>query len=126
MLGYAKRNKHLLVYLEEEFELGWSTGLNNHLGRGYGMSMGGGAANKKVKNGDVFIKDFLNTVRTVTDKGVVVKNLHAIKDPGFLEELIAYGKGNFDRVSCFLIGMYFMKEHDYTHTTSSTKTKDSV
>jgi hypothetical protein len=127
VLGYAKRNKHLLGYLEPEFELGWSDGMNNNLGRGYGMSMGGGKDNKKVKTGDIFIRDWLNTIRFISEEEKrIVKTLHTIKDPGLLQELIMYGKGNFDRVSCLRIGMYYMKEFEYSNKVAGSKAKTSV
>jgi len=126
VVGYAKRHKHLFAYLEGEFELGWSDSMNNRLGRGYGMSMGGGKDNKKVKTGDIFIRDWLNSVRSVQEDGRIVKNLHTILDPGLLQELIKYGKGNFDRVSAIRIGMYFMKELDYSNKAPSRNAKKSV
>lgn len=112
VIGYAKRHK-LIKWLEPEFELGWSDKINNALNRGYGMSVGGGRENKKILQGDMFLRDWLLTKRGVTEDGEVIYNLNTIKDPALLMEFIRYGEGNFDRVSAMRIGTYYSRELIY-------------
>jgi hypothetical protein len=119
VIGYAKEQRakgiNLFKWLEDEFELGWSDKINNNLSRSYGMSMSGGADNTKKVEGDIFIRDWLNGQRGKTEDGLIIKNLHLIKDIALLEELIKYRLkgGNYDRVSALRIGMYYMREITY-------------
>lgn len=130
VIGYCKtarvRGVDLFKWLEAEFELGWDDKMNNTLSRGYGMSMGGGKENKKILQGDVFIRDWLNEERSITEDGLIIKNLHLIKDIALLEELIKYRSGgNYDRISALRIGMYHMKELLYNNVQESNKQASS-
>jgi len=130
VIGFCKvaraKGVDLFKYLETEFELGWNDKMNNNLSRGYGMSMGGGKDNKKILEGDIFIRDWLNEERSITEDGLIIKNLHTIKDIALLEELIKYrASGNFDRVSALRIGMYHLRELLYNNVKESNANKDS-
>jgi DNA-binding protein Fis len=109
VIPYAKRF-HKLNYLIEEPELfDKSSGLKlRRLGRKYGMSM---SSAEKKKQGLVYVRDWLKTLRSKDASGVSSFNLHYIYELPLLEELMRYNdkRGNFDRVSALLIGMYFMK-----------------
>lgn len=127
VIGYAKRNRKCFTYLEPEFHLGWTDGMNNRLGRSYGMSMSGGKENKKKRYGDLFINEWLREVRGVTENGEIITNLNLIYDVGLLDELIKFNeRGNFDRVSALRIGMYHKRELLYNRVTATESGKSSV
>lgn len=126
VVGYAKRNRECFKYLEAEFELGWVDGMNNKLGRSYGMSMSGGKLNTKILTGNLFIKEWLQEERGITEDGLVLRNLNFIYDLALLDELIKFNiKGNFDRVSALRVGMYFKRELLYNQVKSSMGEDDS-
>ena len=75
--------------------------------RQYGMHMTEG----RKRQGEIYIRDWLNTTRSTDENGNKLLNLHKIYDPAFLMELIKFNhKGNFDRVMAFMIGMYHTRE----------------
>lgn len=108
VVPYAKRFK-LLNYLMEEPEI---IDLKQHLnirrlGRKWGMSMG---SKERKAQALIYLRDWLLTPRGKTEEGKQVLNLHYIYDVALLDELIKYNsKGNFDRVSALLVGMYYLK-----------------
>jgi hypothetical protein len=111
VIGYAKRFKHL-DRLEEEFELSYNSNLpKSGVRRGYGMHM----TEARKRQGELYLRDWLLQGRSVDEKGNKMFNLHAIYDTALLDELRTYNpvKGNFDRVSALLIGMYYMKEIEF-------------
>lgn len=63
------------------------------------------------RQGEIYIRDWLNTVRSTDESGKQLLNLHKIYDPALLTELIKFNhSGNFDRVMAFMIGMYHTRE----------------
>ena len=63
------------------------------------------------KQGEIYIRDWLNTPRSTDVDGKKTLNLHKIYDLALLTELIKFNhKGNFDRVMAFMIGMYHTRE----------------
>ena len=73
--------------------------------RQYGMHM----TEARKRQGEIYIRDWLNTVRRTEENGKQLLNLHKIYDPALLMELIKFNhKGNFDRVMSF--------QHNYVRT----------
>ena len=63
------------------------------------------------QQGEIYIRDWLNSARGVEDNGKELLNLHKIYDPALLQELIKFNhKGNFDRVMSLMIAMYHSRE----------------
>lgn len=119
IVGYAKRKRktHLLA---DEFELAFDETLKTSEGsrRKFGMHMGSGRDNKRKKQGDLYIKAWLYTVRgyKTNTKGdlIPIYNYHTIKSLGLLEEFCQYLiDGNRDRVSSFRVGIYHQHELMY-------------
>lgn len=104
--GFFARNmkSHLLV---DEPNLEWEVQLRGKTGRGKGMHM---TPNRK-GTGAIYLRDWLMEKRGEDTFGNTRYNLHYIYDPALLRELLKWNiKGNFDRVSALLVGMYDMKE----------------
>jgi hypothetical protein len=79
------------------------------------MHIGAGKLDERKLTGDEYIKDWLETRRTVDADGNVKLNLHTIFDIGLLKELEEYNpeQGNFDRVAAFRIQRYHARELVY-------------
>jgi hypothetical protein len=125
IVGYGKRKK-LLHHLEEEFELAYDERIKTKSTskKSYGMHIASGEDNLRKLQGDMYIKQWLNTVRYTTEDGRVIKNLHLIYDIGLLEELIKYNpKDNFDRIAAFRIGMFYTRELIYKGRTVTVNRK---
>tara|TARA_R110000824_G_scaffold3864_1_gene18522 strand:+ start:7819 stop:9789 length:1971 start_codon:yes stop_codon:yes gene_type:complete len=107
VIAYAKRHRKL-HRLQEEFEMLDKKDLRSKtVKRQYGMHM----TEARKRQGEIYIRDWLNTNRSTDDKGNQTLNLHKIYDPALLLELIKFNhKGNFDRVMAFMIGMYHTRE----------------
>lgn len=106
VISYAKRFKKL-QWLEEEFKLPDNKELQSSRNRGYGMHM----TDRRKSVGEVYLRDWLLTERSIDENGNKLLNLHQIYDVGLIRELIKYNpKGNFDRISAMLVGMFFDKE----------------
>lgn len=107
VIGYAKRTRNL-SRLEEEFEMLHKRELHSFsTSRPYGMHM----TEPRKSTGEIYIRDWLNTVVMKFEDGKVLKVLNTILDPALLQELIKFNrKGNFDRVMALMVGMYFLKE----------------
>lgn len=108
VVPYAKRVGKTGMLLEEP-ELFDKT--NNFrlkkMGRKYGISI---SSPERKSQGMVYLRDWLKSFRTRTEDGKPVFNYHYIYDIPTLEELIRYKpKGNFDRVSALIVGMYYLK-----------------
>jgi CHAT domain-containing protein len=82
---------------------------------------------KRKEQGAIYLRDWLITPRGKDVWGNEKLNLHYIYDAALLQELIRWNlKGNFDRVSSLLIGMYDMKEcHDMKVRKPKDPTKES-
>ena len=75
--------------------------------RQYGMHM----TEARKRQGEIYIRDWLNTVRKTDENGKQLLNLHKIYDPALLTELTKFNHvGNFDRVMALMIGMYHTRE----------------
>lgn len=106
VIEYARREK-LLHMLEEEFEMLDKKDLQKNLNRNYGMHM----STPRIDQGELYIRDWLNTSLGTREDGSPIKMLHTLYDTALLKELIKYNnKGNFDRVRALMIGMYHDKE----------------
>jgi len=122
VIGYAKRFKKL-AYLEEEFEMLDKKELQSKkVSRQYGMHM----TTPRIDQGELYVRDWLNTVIGKDREGNDIKILHTIYDTGLLKELIKYNKkGNFDRVRALMVGMYYDKElYNYEIAPSKPKRTD--
>ena len=107
VIAYAKRYRKMHK-LQEEFEMLDKRELRSKtVKRQYGMHM----TEARKRQGEIYIRDWLNTVRRTDENGNKLLNLHKIYDPGLLMELIKFNhKGNFDRVMALMIGMYHTRE----------------
>ena len=109
VIPYAKRHK-LLNYLMPEAEIFDKTdGVKiRKLNRTYGTSMG---SQHRKNQAEIYLRDWLKSQRGRQEDGLPKLNLHYIYDIALIDELIKYGKkGNFDRVSALLVGMFHMKD----------------
>jgi hypothetical protein len=107
VIPYAKRFRKM-HRLQEEFEMLDKRELQSkNVKRQYGMHM----TEARKKQGEIYIRDWLNTPRSADVDGKKTLNLHKIYDLALLTELIKFNhKGNFDRVMAFMIGMYHTRE----------------
>lgn len=116
VIDYAKRFKKMDM-LAPAFELAFDEKLVNKSGSTvkFGMRIGSGQDDVRKNIGLSYIRDWLLLPIAKDENGNVTKlNLHNIPDPGLVEELIKFNKkGNFDRVSALLIGMFFRRELAY-------------
>ena len=107
VIAYAKRHRKL-HRLQEEFEMLDKKELRSKtVKRQYGMHM----TEARKRQGEIYIRDWLNTVRSKDESGVQTLNLHKVYDLALLQELIKFNHvGNFDRVMALMIGMYHTRE----------------
>ena len=99
-----KKKSHLLA---DEPDLEWEASLKGKSKRGKGISMN----EKRKAKAAIYLRDWLLTPVSTDDFGNVKLNLHYIYDPALLQELLKWNlKGNFDRVSSMLVGMFDMYE----------------
>lgn len=107
VIPYAKRHRRLHK-LQEEFEMLDKKNLQSKtVRRQFGMHM----TEARKRQGEIYIRDWLNTPRSTDENGKKTLNLHKIFDLALLQELIKFNhKGNFDRVMAFMIGMYHTRE----------------
>lgn len=107
VIGYAKRFRKLHL-LEEEFEMLDKKELQSRrVRRPYGMHMTEG----RKRQGEIYIRDWLNQTVTHFDNGESKSMVQTILDPGLLRELLKFNhKGNFDRVMALMVSMYYLKE----------------
>jgi len=107
VIAYGKRHRKLHK-LQQEFEMLDKKELQSkNVKRQYGMHM----TEARKFQGEIYIRDWLNSVRTIDENGKKLLNLHKIYDSALIQELIKFNhKGNFDRVMAFMIGMYHTRE----------------
>ena len=107
VIAYAKRHRKL-HRLQEEFEMLDKKNLRSKtVKRQFGMH----TTEPRKRQGELYIRDWLNTVRHVNEDGSQVLNMHKIYDLALLQELIKFNhRGNFDRVMALMIGMYHTRE----------------
>jgi|DEB0MinimDraft_6_1074348.scaffolds.fasta_scaffold00277_8 hypothetical protein len=109
IIPYAKRHK-LMQYLMPEVEIFDKTDnvRIRKLGRSYGMSMG---SKERKGQAEIYLRDWLKTPRGRDEQGEQKLNLHFIYDIALIDELVKYNRrGNFDRVSALLVGMFHLKD----------------
>ena len=107
VIAYAKRFRKLHK-LQPEFEMLDKKELQSRrVRRTYGMHM----TEARKHQGEIYIRDWLNSLRGVDEDGKKLLNLQKIYDPALIQELIKFNhKGNFDRVMSLMIGMYHTRE----------------
>lgn len=104
--GFFARHKKLHL-LANEPDLEWEATLKGKTGRGKGMHM----TDNRKSTGAILLRDWLLTPVGKDIYGNTKLVLHYIYDAGLLRELLKWNlKGNFDRVSALLVGMFDMKE----------------
>lgn len=117
VIDYAKRFKKT-QWLAQAFELSFDEKLSvkGNSTVKFGMRIGSGKDDIRKRIGLQYLRDWLLQPLAVDEQGVATKLLlHTIHDIGLLEELVKYAeKGNFDRISALLIGMFFRRELVYT------------
>lgn len=104
---YAVKTRQLHL-LADEPDLEWDAHLKGKSKvKGKGITMNEA---RKAK-GALYLRDWLMTPRGTDADGNVKLNLHYIYDIGLLRELQKWNsKGNFDRVSALIAGMFDMQE----------------
>jgi len=107
IVPYAKRVRKIKWLLPEAEIFSKSDGVSiRKLGRTYGTSMG---SKERKGQAEIYLRDWLRTPRGVSESGEKKLNLHYIYDLALLDELIKYNRrGNFDRVSALLVGMFHL------------------
>ena len=108
VVPFAKRFKKLNLLMEEPEIIDLKENIKiKTLGRKFGMSMG---STQRKGQAELYLRDWLITPRGKDEDGKQLLNLHYIYDIALIEELIKYNhKGNFDRVSSLLVGMWYLK-----------------
>ena len=107
VIAYARRHRKL-HRLQEEFEMLDKKDLRSKkVKRQYGMHM----TEARKRQGEIYIRDWLNTIRSTDEKGNQTLNMHKIYDLALLQELIKFNhSGNFDRGMSLMVGMYHTRE----------------
>lgn len=107
VIPFARRF-HTLHYLQPNFMMPNTKELQSLTNRDYGMHM----STPRKEQGELYIRDWLLRPRGVDpETGLNIYNLHTIKDPALLDELIKFNHdGNFDRVMALMVGMYHLNE----------------
>jgi len=107
VIGYAKRYRKLHM-LQEEFQMLEKKELQSKtVNRNFGMHM----TDARKRQGEIYIRDWLETPRGKGTDGEYVLNVHRIYDMALLDELLKFNQtGNFDRVMALMVGMYHTKE----------------
>ena len=60
---------------------------------------------------EIYLRDWLKTPRGRSESGEMRLNLHQIYDIALIDELVKYNRrGNFDRVSALMVGMFHLKD----------------
>lgn len=104
--GYFAR-KRMLHLLADEPDLEWESAIKKTRTKGKGMVMNDARKGK----GAIYLRDWLTQDRGTNEYGGSKRNLDYIYDAGLLKELLKWNlKGNFDRVSALIVGMYDMHE----------------
>lgn len=109
------REMRCLDWLADEPEILWQKDLQGKkTGRKKGISMN----TARKEKGVIYLRDWLITPRGTDDFGNIKLNLHYIYDPALLKELLKFHfKGNFDRVSTRIVGMYDKRESVFNEVT---------
>ena len=107
VIGFAKRYR-MLHMLQPDFEFLINKELqSSKVNRGYGMHM----TDARKRQGELYLRDWLNSKRGRRLDDSYTLNLHKIYDLALLEELKQFNhKGNYDRVMALVVGMFMMQE----------------
>ena len=117
---YAKR-LGMVDRLVEEPEILWNKEVMGKTGRTHGVSMGAKGGHR-ILIGAKALKDWLYTLVGKDVDGNPIYNYHYILDLATLEEILSWDlKGNFDRVSALIVGMYDRKEYLYNIEAQATR-----
>lgn len=118
------KQKNLLHLLKDEPDFQFQKDLSKGgQGRKKGISIAGNTGRKA--NGLIYLKDWLIQKRNIGINGESLLNLHYIYDVGLLRELLKFnGKGNFDRISCMIVGMFDVKETIFKQLVPENKPTD--
>lgn len=105
-----RKNATHLLFEESELEFDRDVS-GSATGRGYGINM----TDKKKSKAAIYLRDLLDEPMGVDRKtGQIRTVLDYIYDPAFLRELLKWSlKGNFDRVSSWLVFMFRIKQLEY-------------
>lgn len=118
IIGYAKRNKRVMRYLESEFQLAFDDNISmKKTGRRkFGIMMSSGKDDLRIAYGNGYINEWLQRERGIDpETGQIKYNIDYIYSLGLLSELIKYRKGrNADRVASLRVSMYHEKELEYS------------
>jgi len=107
VFNYA-RQKKCLEMLVDEPDILWKQALQT---RKTGRKKGIHINDKRKEDGIIYVRDWLLRKRGTDENGNELLNLHYIYDEALLKELIKWNmKGNFDRVSTLIVGMFDEKE----------------
>lgn len=117
IIGYAKRNKKYMKYLEEEFQLAFddNVSMKKTGRRKFGIMMSSGKDDLRIAYGNGYINEWLLRERGINPiTGEIKRNLDYVYSLGLIAELIKYRKGrNADRVASLRVNMYYEKELEY-------------
>lgn len=104
--GFFARRRRLDL-LADEPELEFVAHLRGKVNRGKGINM----TTPRKAQAAIYLRDWLRQLRARDIFGNERINLHYIYDAALLSELLKWNdKGNFDRVSACLVGMFDIKE----------------
>ena len=109
IIPFAKRHKMMQQLLPEVEIFDKTDNVRiRKLGRSYGMSMG---SKERKGQAEIYLRDWLKTPRGRNESGEIKLNLHQIYDIALIDELVKYNRrGNFDRVSALMVGMFHLKD----------------
>lgn len=111
--NYAQNNQ-LLHVLVDEPEILWKKALQGKT-YGTGRKKGIHINDKRKADGVVYLRDWFMTKRGKDEFGNDSLNLHHFYDEGGLMEALKWNlKGNFDRISTLIVGMYDIREQFFT------------
>jgi hypothetical protein len=130
LVSYAKKNRDskgrkLTLYLAEQISAEFQEELatKRTMKRAFGMNM----TEPRKRAGLKMLQEWLVTPRGQNENGDTIYNIDLIYDRGFLEEIKKYDYGkNADRVSSWLIGMYYIREIEYQESKRSKSQRNSL
>lgn len=130
LVSYAKKNRDskgrkLTLYLAEQISAEFQEELatKRTMKRAFGMNM----TEPRKRAGLKMLQEWLVTPRGQNENGDTIYNIDLIYDRGFLEEIKKYDYGkNADRISSWLIGMYYIREIEYQESKRSKRERNSL
>jgi len=118
--NYARENGQLhMLAVEPEFM--WQKSLQGKTSSNRKKGIHINTTRKE--NGVVYLRDWLLEKRNTDEQGNKLLNLHYIYDPALLLELLKFNlKGNFDRISARIVGIFDKKENIFNEITKPQQT----